>query len=67
MIRRAKAVVLVAQSLREVAALDLYTCQLGWAVVPAAVGRVVAFRRVWCLVSRSLALPALTANPSFLR
>ena len=55
MIRRAKAVVLVAQSLREVATLNLHACATGNATVPAAVGRVVAFRRVWCLVSRSSA------------
>ena len=45
-IARANAVLLVSQSLAEVAALDFQDCAAGRAVVPEAVGRVVAFKRV---------------------
>ena len=47
-IARANAVLLVSQSLAEVAALDYQDCSLaaGRAVVPEAVGRIVAFKRV---------------------
>jgi hypothetical protein len=45
-IARANAVLLVSQSLAEVAALDFQECFMGRAVVPEAVGRIVAFKRV---------------------
>ena len=45
-IARSNAVLLVAQSLAEVAALDFQACAQGRAVVPEAVRRMVAFMRV---------------------
>ena len=51
-IRRCKAVVLVAQALPAVAALDWDDCCWGRAEVPEEARRVVAFLQIWCLVSR---------------
>ena len=51
-IKRCKAVLLVAQALPAVAELDFRTCWSGDAEVPEKARRVVAFMRVWCLVSR---------------
>ena len=44
--------VLVAQALPAVAALDFDACGRGEVEVPEEARRVVAFMRVWCLVSR---------------
>ena len=51
-IRRCKAVLLVAEALPAVAALDFDDCAEGRAEVPEEARRVVAFMRIWCLVGR---------------
>ena len=58
-IRRCKALVLVAQALSAVAALDWDDCSQYRAEVPEEARRVGAFMRVWCLVSRSPSLSLL--------
>ena len=50
MIQRVKAVVLVAQSLPELATLDFQACAIRDVTIPESVHHTVAFMRVWCLV-----------------
>ena len=64
-IARANAVLLVSQSLAEVAALDIQACAAGRAVVPEAVGRVVAFKRVRPGRRRRPFPRATSRHPSF--
>ena len=64
-IARANAVLLVSQSLAEVAALDYAECALGRAVVPEAVGRIVAFKRVRPGRRRRPFPHATSRHPSF--
>ena len=64
-IARANAVLLVSQSLAEVAALDFEDCAAGRAVVPEAVGRIVAFKRVRPGRRRRPFPRATSRHPSF--
>ena len=64
-IARANAVLLVSQSLAEVAALDFDDCSQGRAVVPEAVGRIVAFKRVRPGRRRRPFPRATSRHPSF--
>ena len=59
--------VLAAQALPAVAALDFGACGRGEVEVPEEVRRVVAFMRIWCLVSRSPSLSLFLRPFAFLR
>ena len=56
-IERSKAVILVAQAMPELAALDFQECALRRVAIPAACRSNVAFMRVWCLVRRKRPQP----------
>ena len=62
-IARSNAVLLVAQSLAEVAALDWQACYRGEAVVPEAVRRMVAFMRVRSWGRRRRSFPRARGQP----
>ena len=62
-IARSNAVLLVAQSLAEVAALDYQDCSQGRAVVPEAVRRMVAFMRVRSRGRRRRSFPRARGQP----
>ena len=62
-IARSNAVLLVAQSLAEVAALDFQACVRGVTVVPEAVRRMVAFMRVRSRGRRRRSFPRAWGQP----
>ena len=62
-IARSNAVLLVAQSLAEVAALEIQACMRGETVVPEAVRRMVAFMRVRPLRRRRRSFPRARGQP----
>jgi hypothetical protein len=49
-IKRCKSVILVAQAMPELAAVDFHACSRGEVEIPAVCRRNIAFLRAWCLV-----------------